>query len=365
MKPAQRVVVAALATRALVHVAAVAGTRWPRPERLVHAAPDGHRYLFSPVPALDALARWDSAFYLRIAAQGYVAPPSGAPHDAAFFPLYPWLLGALQRALGLDPVLAGLAVSAAAFALGVAATYRLLADVAGEEEAADATVLLLAFPGSLFLSAVYTESLFLALSAGALLAARRGRLGAAGALAALAALTRPNGVLLVLPVGVEAFLAWRRGARVLPGALALLLPPLALAAHAARLGRAYGDPLAFAHVQAQWGRGLAPPWRAFLAFNQDPEHYLVAFGGLAALWSAWRARRQPASLQLHAALALIVPICTGSLKSLPRFAGVAFPLFQTAARWTRWRAARVAWLAVSLGLLAWWSFRFGRGDGVN
>ena len=91
----------------------------------------------------------------------------------------------------------------------------------------------------------------------------------------------------------------------------------------------------------------------------------MARRGLAALWSAWRAGRQPPSLQLHAALALPVPIASGSLKSLPRFAAVAFPLFLTAAGWTRARAARLAWLALSLAVLAWWAFRFGRGDGVN
>jgi hypothetical protein len=225
-------------------------------------------------------------------------------------------------------------------------------------------VLLLVFPASLFFSAVYTESVFLALSAGALLAARRGRFGIAGACAALAALARPNGVLVAAPVAVEALLAWRRGARALPGALSLALPPLALGLHAVALQRAYGDPLAFVHVKAQWGQHLSPPWTAFLAFNQDPDHYLVGLGGLAALVAAWRAG-QPASFQLLAALALLVPISAGTLQSLPRYAAVAFPLFLTAESWTRGRRARAAWIAISVALLAWWSFRFGRGDGIK
>jgi hypothetical protein len=362
--PLRRVVAAALGTRLLVHLAAWAGTWRGRPERLPFTAEDSHRWLASPLRALDALARWDSQFYLRIARQGYVAPAQGAPLDAAFFPLYPALLRGLSAVTGLSLVAAGALASALCLAGAVGVTYRLLADAAGEERAADATVLLLAFPGSLFLSAVYTESLFLLVSAGALLLARRGRFGAAGAVAALAALTRPNGVLAVAPLAVEAFLARRRGARIFPGALALALPPAALAAHALHLGRAVGDPLAFVHVQAVWRRALAPPWAALFAFTSDPEHYVVALGGLAALAWAWR-RRQPASFQLHAALALLVPMCTGTLKSLPRFAGVAFPLFLTAADWTRTRRARVAWLAVSLAVLAWWAFRFGRGDGIN
>ena len=49
-------------------------------------------------------------------------------------------------------------------------------------------------PMSFFLSAVYSESLYLALSVGLFYAARRGRFLTAGLLAALAAATRSAGV---------------------------------------------------------------------------------------------------------------------------------------------------------------------------
>ncbi len=360
----RQVVLAAIGTRALVAACLWAGTFFPRENRgFDRIAADGHRYMFAPWRLLDALARWDSAFYLRLAGQGYVAPASGAPYDAAFFPLYPAIVRGAAWLTGLPLVAAGALVSLACFALAVRAVFLLLEEVAGPGRAGAATVALLVFPASLFLTAVYPESLFLLLSATAIRAARRGGFALAGLAAALAALTRPNGALVLVPVAIEAAAALRRRERLLPDALALALPCAAVLLHMAELRQAFGDPLAFIHVQAQWSRGLAPPWAALLAFNFDPEYYVVALGALAAI--AWAVRRQPASLQAHAALAILVPLCTGTMKSLPRFAGVAFPLFLTVSDWTAGRRRRAAYLAVALALLAVYAFRFARGDAIN
>src|SRR5207245_11260971 len=68
-------------------------------------------------------------------------------------------------------------------------------------EVARLVVLVTAFaPMAFFLSAVYSESLYLALSVGCFWAARHGRFAIVGALGALAAATRSAGVLLLLPV---------------------------------------------------------------------------------------------------------------------------------------------------------------------
>ena len=87
---------------------------------------------------------------------------------------------------------------------------------------------LLVFPTSFFLSAAYGESLFLALSLGSILACRRGAWWQAGVLGGLAALTRPFGVLVVLPLAIEAWQQraerplWRSGLAMVPIPLALL-----------------------------------------------------------------------------------------------------------------------------------------------
>src|SRR6185436_6854967 len=64
-------------------------------------------------------ARWDSAWYLAIAGDGY-----GEGQRAAFFPLYPLLVRAGGWVLG-SPVVAGLLVSTTCLVVALAALHEL------------------------------------------------------------------------------------------------------------------------------------------------------------------------------------------------------------------------------------------------
>lgn len=151
-------------------------------------------------------ARWDSAWYLTIARHGYL-PGLGrltAPRDA-FFPLYPLGLRALSD-LGLQTALAGVMLSLAALALALYGIHRLSAlELAGSGRAGASEIPRLAVlatalaPMAFFLSAVYSESLYLALSVGLFWCARQGRWAWVGVLGALAAVTRSAGLVLLAP----------------------------------------------------------------------------------------------------------------------------------------------------------------------
>src|SRR5256885_16762208 len=164
-------------------------------------------------------ARWDASWYLVIAKYGY-RPDLGAftSPRAAFFPAYPLGLRSLAS-FGVPPVLAGTLLSLAALALALYGLHRLTtlefarigalarssgrrlapARVGGRAEPAEVArlaVLVTAFaPMAFYLSAVYSESLYLALSVGCFWAARHGRFAIVGALGAIAAATRSAGVL--------------------------------------------------------------------------------------------------------------------------------------------------------------------------
>ena len=144
---------------------------------------------------VSPFARWDSVWYLAIAHGGY-------DHQlgrAEFFPLYPLLMRWLGAVVGSDLV-AGILISCLAFGVALVLLYRLAALELGTE-AARACVLLLAFsPMAWAFSAVYTESLFLALSLGCILRARAGSWGWAGILGALAAASRAEGLILIVPL---------------------------------------------------------------------------------------------------------------------------------------------------------------------
>jgi len=312
-----------------------------------------------PNPLIDALSRWDATHYLSIAARGYA---TGSPTDAAFFPLYPAIVRVLGTLTGLTDHdgLALAAVLVANIVLIVAVTG--LVEVARQDldaaAARRAGWMLLAFPMTLFLSAGYAESLFLALSIWAYFACRHDRWLTAGTLAAGAALTRPFGALIVLPLAVEWAMQWRRGTRTATPLVAFGMVVLGLAIYVAFLARQYGDPLAFVHAQADWGRSLTPPWTTLARFFSEPitlvsgEHAFVDLAftvllGVVAAWS-WSALRP--GLALFTTSLFLVPLLTGSMLSMPRFALTSFPVFLVLALAARDERLERILLVVGAGL---------------
>ncbi len=300
--------------------------------------------------AVDVLARWDSSWFLQIAADGY-AWPSASP---AFFPLYPLLTGAVGRLLGGQFVVAGAVVSLAAGTTAFVALYR-LALARMDEAGARRTVLFLAVaPMSLFLGVVYSESLFLALAVGCFLAAERGRLGWAAALAGLALLTRPQGLALLPALAVFARQRHVDGTHT---AGLLALPAALFLAYPLALWLWVGRPLAFLDAQDQWERELSPfgPFGGVAQALRDTDAVELAFAVamLALALLAWRQLGAAYGLYSVTVLGLAMSVPSerlGGLYSLPRLSLVAFPCFMALAAVTRrwWQAAAVAAAAAAL-----------------
>jgi hypothetical protein len=332
-------------------------------------------------PLLSPLARWDAAWYLRIAESGY----GGSDVRAAFFPLYPLLVRAVAAPVGASPgalLVAAYVVSLAAFFGALVLLHRLVSLELGRPLAQPALLLLAVFPAAVFFGAPYSESLFLMLAVGAFYAARTGRWAWAGAAAAGAAATRSAGVLLLLPL---AMLWWSARPRKLGNAAWLLLAPLGLAAYAAFLGLAEGDAWRFLDVQDAWSRELTVPlggaWdglgaaidgaRQLLSGQTEVVYFeeaagdpyriaainLMLFGSLvfALVACAGCLRRLPKAYGAWVAASLVLPLTfpvkPQPLMSLPRFLAVLFPIFMWLALWSEERRATARVAAVSaLGL---------------
>lgn len=321
---------------------------------------------------LAGFARWDSSWYLRVAEYGY----DHQRMRMAFYPLYPALMRVLGVVTGSD-LIAGVLISLVSLAIALALIHRLVSLDFGEE-VATVTVTLIAFcPVSFFLSAVYTEGLFLALSVGAIYAARHERWWVCGVLGFFAALSRNGGIALILPVAVlylygsspTARSGWTRLRpvhRLRPDALWLLLIPAGLLAYLAYLGLTYGDWLAPFRVEADWLRhntfplvtmwdgarqawdglrqllqGPGPPFRvpsygqaAIGAALQDIYLFLFLVLGIVGLVGvAWRLGVAYGIYTLALlVLALSDPVSLQPLASLPRYELVIFPLFIWGAR---------------------------------
>jgi hypothetical protein len=274
--------------------------------------------------AVDVWARWDSDWYLMIAQSGYDWPSS----TPAFFPLYPLLVAGLGRLLGDSFLLAGLAISLTACAISFVLLHRLVARKLGEADARRSVLYLAVFPTSLFLGAVYGESLFLALVLCTFLLAERGRLGWAAVTTGLALLARAQGIALLPALAIYAWRSPRRARDLAMLAVPVgmfLLYPLALELWV-------GHGLAFVDAQSVWERSLAPlgPLGGLVQAIGEGDVLgpvlAVAMLALAAL--SWRVLGAPYGVYAVCALALPMALPSerlGGLYSFPRFALVAFP----------------------------------------
>lgn len=341
------------------------------------------------------LGRWDSVWYLAIAADGY----DGASREA-FFPLYPLVVKVAGIPFG-SALVGGALASTALLGVALVLLHRLVALDHGRAVARNAVLVTALFPMSFFFSAVYSESLFLSVSIGAVYAARRERWAWAGALGLLAATTRSAGVLLLVPLAM--IYLWGTGRprlrtmrRLRPDVLWLALVPLGLASYCGFLALAGHDPLAPFRAQEVWFRSFAGPFvgvwdglvaavqgaRQLLSGAREPVYFTPAGGDpfvvarhniellvwlvLALAATAGVLRRLPAAYGAYVVAALALPLSypvgPQPLMSLPRFVAVLFPLAIWLALWMTGRALRerlvlgasAVALAVYTGIFATW-----------
>jgi Mannosyltransferase (PIG-V) len=171
----------------------------------------------------DKLLSWDSGWFIDVAQQGYphgyTLDGSGAvtANGLAFFPLYPWLIRVFASigfsygyAALIVTALSGIAGSVLIFLLAraLAADGRLGERARGSARTIGYALVVLVFaqPMSIVFSMGYTEALFIALVAGALLAAYRRAWVITGVLGVAAGLTRPTGAALAVALAVAVIL---------------------------------------------------------------------------------------------------------------------------------------------------------------
>jgi hypothetical protein len=312
---------------------------------------------------LAVWGRWDAVHYLDIATSGYHGT------DMAFFPLLPLLIGILGRGIG-NHLVAGLVISNVALFFALLFLYKLVEHEFDRAVARRAIFYISIFPTAVFFSAVYTESLFLMLTVASFYYMRERRWWLAGAIGLLASLTRVEGVLLAVPFAIEWWSAYREnmvaGAKNL---VPIVLIPLGLVLFMAYLWVLNGDPLYFSHVQSNWNRQLAAPWTSIansfhkIATSVGPQTVAqqileLVFTGLmiGVLIGGWR-RLKP-SYVAYMGLSILMPLCTSSLMSMPRFALVLFPMFAILALWGGRPRINNAIVALSLPLLGLFTVLF-------
>jgi hypothetical protein len=233
------------------------------------------------------------------------------------------------------------------------ALWLLYLPLLGRQATLIGSALLLAAPGSVFLSGAFSESPFVAATALAMLAAQRGRWTWAGLAGGFACLLRPHGALIFLPLA----LMWTQ-APVRPGIPTVAgLSALAVGAAAFPVYTwlAFADPLLYAQVKAQgWGVRFENPFVVLASIGRwgvtgagwllgreadDLPRFagalnygalavtnaLTAFSAVAAAFLSWL--RLPASHVVWAVLMVVVPLLSGIGNSPTRYALAAWPIY--------------------------------------
>lgn len=327
---------------------------------------------------LRPLFHWDSVWWLSVVEVGYIANPTlQAEQNVVFFPLFPICIRTLTL-LGIPTLLAAILVTNVCMLATVYLLYDFVRKRSGTAVARWTIILWLTFPTALFGVVPYSEGLMALMTILSIRALIQGSYIACGAWSGIASALRNQGVIL----GGALLLPWFRGPARTRAFLGLGLSGLGLGAYMFYLYLRFGDPLLFVSIQKAWrpklGTGTPVDWilqlvtgslhSLSLCLASETRPILRYSGRLLDPWLAWwviawipSVKRLHPGLLLTSVVMILLPLSTGTVASLGRYAWVILPVFivmgESLAR-SHWKWAIV--LISTVGLL-WQSFLFGGG----
>ncbi len=287
--------------------------------------------------------------YISVVQNGYTL------QNATEYPLFPLLLVPFDYA-GIPLGVASVAISTICF-LPAILMFAMIGERFFSHEAAVRSATLLAiFPTAHYFSIASTESVMLLTMCAATLLALRGTATSwllAGVAAALCTLSRPPGMLIGLALLGIAIAQLRRGelrGRAIACAIAAgAMIPAAVVAFFSYLSYATGDFLASTHAQEEFNRSLSltgpitavtDGLRSVVGGELGIAFELLATAALiaSAIWfyrTANGDRWEVRGWTLFAAAAILMPMATGIVWQMPRFALLILPAFWVLGTLTR------------------------------
>jgi Gpi18-like mannosyltransferase len=318
-------------------------------------------------------ANFDGEHYMSIAMNGYQSL------EQAFFPLYPVLIYIGKWFFPNNFVVTatfGLIISNLALIGALVFLYKLVRLDYSAKIGWITIALLLFFPTSFYLGAVYTESLFLLLSVGTFYFARQEKWWIAALFGILACTTRVFGVLLLPALLIDIFIYKKLFKKWYP----ILLIPTGLLIYMIYLFFSVGDPFAFYNLQSiigehrQKGIVLFPQviyrYLNILIHYQKIDIFLATFllefittliFFVVPILAYFKKVRL--SYIFYSLISLLVPTVQGSFSSGSRYVLVIFPVFiMMALFFVKWpRIIQVLMFIVLSILLMFFSILFLRG----
>jgi len=301
---------------------------------------------FVPSDYYEITKNHDSFWYQKISKDWYQKKNSkkdiGYSHKAdfiqsewAFFPLYPGITRGMRVCFGWSFEFSATVLSILFSALAFILLYLFLCFEFDAKTAWWTTLLVLIFPFHYYYSMMYTEAMFLFCLLWAFISIQRKSIVTLTISLAALILLRPNGMVLFIPV---LFYIWHiSGINPFSKALfqkSLLIQYSAFIPAIILLGiflvyqkQMTGYYTAFNIAQAGWYRKLTLPVLSFFRegnlANQFNSIYSIIFIVIAVL----SIKRFSLPINLLIWLGLLLPLCSGSVQSMPRFIALVFPLF--------------------------------------
>jgi hypothetical protein len=310
---------------------------------------------------LRALCVYDCNAYERLALNGYEGRPSGFDkgdaNNWAFFPFYSILVWVVNRITGLSMLVGGSILTCLLTVWAAILSWPLF------DNKFRAYFLFCFFlflgPFSYYFSTLYTEALFILLTASGFVLLKQRDYVAAGATGALMSATRSTGLLFAAAILIAAFQNHLKDGGTIGGffrtlwkrtdlLLAVALVPVGICCFAIYLWFHSGDALAFAHIQRAWGRAFADPFNNlyltmklqfdngnYSTISTDLAFGLAAIAGMALSGvMAWKGKWDWAIFSLFGVL---LPLSTNAYSMLRFVVGLGPVLITAALLLSRWK----------------------------
>ena len=319
---------------------------------------------------LEIWNRWDAIHYQHLARFGYT---SSYELKAWLYPLFPWCIRWVAWFSG-NYLVSAFIVSGFASVAAALVLRRIVQLDYSAAVALRAVWFLLIFPTAYFLHIGYTESLFLALTLGSIMAARREYWLIAGLLGALSWMTRANGIILIPTLAVEAGHQYVVSKRWQWRWLWIAVVPVGFGIYLFLNWRVTGDPFGFFAVRKPFfGMSASWPWvgiyqAVVINLQRAPneaemiggeELYFVALGFVCMI-ASWIKLRPLYAMWITGNWFLVTSATF--LVSMPRYSLTMFPIFMLFALLAKnrlWYAVITVW---SLLFLALFTSLFVRGQ---
>jgi hypothetical protein len=309
----------------------------------------------------QGLLGWDGGWYQSIAAHGYAA---SGQQSLRFFPGFPIAGRVVGWLPGVGPGTGLIIVANVCSLAAMAVLWILVERDLGDRGLARRSVWLLALaPAAFTLVMAYAEGALLLCTTVTLLAIRTGRWWWAALAGLVAGAVRPVGLLLIVPVVIEAYRTGRTdrsAGGIIARLAAVLAPVVGTGGYLAWVSGAFGDAFLPFRLQDQPGhRGvitfpLGSMWNNLVAASHG--HHLgsalhIPWVILCVVLLVVAFRRLPLSYAAFAAAVLVVSVASSNLDSFERYALSGFPLVIAASTLTSRRGVeRVVLVVAGVGL---------------